>query len=97
MGFKVNKQNKIIHFFLIDVIKMYNDNFFKKNHLGLWISYTLTNKKSNYNINKHMIRFKKKTKIQHNINLIQNYLAKKTKKKQKQTNKQTYLMGQKVL
>jgi hypothetical protein len=59
MGLKVNKPNKITCFSFIDVIKMYNDNFFKKKHLGLWISYTLTNKKSNYNINKNMIRFKK--------------------------------------
>jgi hypothetical protein len=58
MGLKVNKQNKIIHFSLINVIKMYNDKIFLEK-LGLWISYTLTNKKSNYIRNKHMIRIKK--------------------------------------
>jgi hypothetical protein len=30
MGLKVSKQNKITHFFLINVIKMYNDIFFRK-------------------------------------------------------------------
>jgi hypothetical protein len=53
---------------------MYNDNVFLKSHLGLWISYTLTNKKSNYILNKHMTRIKKnKPKIKQNINLRQNY------------------------
>jgi hypothetical protein len=30
MGLKVSKQNKITHFFLINVIKMYNDIFLEK-------------------------------------------------------------------
>ncbi len=63
MGLKVRKQNKITHFSFIKVIKMYNDIFFQKNRLGLWISCTLTIKKSNYILNKHMTRIflKKKT------------------------------------
>ncbi len=59
MGLKVRKQNRIIHFSFIKVIKMYNDNCFYKFFLGLWISYTFANKKSNYNLNKHMTRIKK--------------------------------------
>ncbi len=59
MGLKVRIRNKITHFFFIKVIKTYNDKKNLKNHLGFWISYTLTNKKSNYILNNHMTRLKK--------------------------------------
>ncbi len=60
---------------------MYNDYSFYKNCLGLWISYTLTNKKKNSIIYKHITRMKKKkTKKKQKINLRQkNYLTKEEK------------------
>jgi len=70
--------------------------FFKK-QLGLWISCTLTNKKSNYILNKYMIKniLKKKTKIKKNINLRQKLFSQKKQKKRKlstKPRKKTYLM-----
>jgi hypothetical protein len=60
---------------------MYNDYFFLKKCLGLWISYTLTNKKTNSITYKHITKKKKK-----NYNKVKN--KSKTKKifsKKKQT------------
>jgi hypothetical protein len=41
-------RNKITHFSLIKITKMYTDNYFWKKYLGLWISCTLTNKNTSY-------------------------------------------------
>jgi hypothetical protein len=53
-GWRLGK-NKIIHFYLIKITKMYNDNILKINCLSLWISYTLTNKKKTF-LNKNIKR-----------------------------------------
>jgi adenylate cyclase class IV len=54
MGLKVSKQNKITHFFLINVIKMYNDIFLEK-QLGFMDILHINKQKKNYILNKYMI------------------------------------------
>jgi hypothetical protein len=63
MGLKV-RENKITHFFLIKITKMYNDKFFEI-FLGLWISYTLTNKQKYISKQTYYKNWKNKTIIKY--------------------------------
>jgi uncharacterized protein YebE (UPF0316 family) len=40
MGLKVREKIEIAYLFVIKITKMFNDDFFNKKGLGLWISYT---------------------------------------------------------
>jgi hypothetical protein len=53
-GLKVRQKKN--HFSFIEITNMYNNYFFLKKCLGLWISYTLRNQKKKSIIYKHITR-----------------------------------------
>jgi hypothetical protein len=81
MGLKVRKQNKIIHFSFIKVIKMYNDKFFLEKLFGfmniLHINKPKIKLHSKQTYDKNKTKHKSKTKL----------FNKKNKNKKKQCKK----------
>jgi hypothetical protein len=77
MGLKVKKQNKIIHFFLIKVIKTYNDKKRLEKSFGFLDIPHINKQKIKLHSKQTYDKIQKNiTRIKHNINLKQIYVMK---------------------